>query len=307
MDYKKANRAYLYAILSTMVLTVLYAVWVNFSGGDLNIIANNILSEMVVLVPVLAVVLFHGEKLGNVIIFKRIKIKSVLLTLLYVLLVYPLITFVNSISMLFVDNTVLAVSDKILALPAWQVLISIGIFGPFVEEIVFRGVLLQSYQRTGRIVGSIILSAVLFGLIHLNFNQFAYGAVMGVMLALLVEATGSVWSSLIAHGIFNSIEVLAMFADRDAISEASQYLDVFSSGDRKWISIGIYFIAAVIITPLALCVVYKISEVEGRKAFFAAIPKTKKQGYKLITFPLILAAFIALAYMITIEFLLSLT
>ena len=307
MDYRKANRAYLYAIISTMVLTVLYAVWVNFSGGNLNIIANNILSEMVVLIPVLAVVLFHGENLGNIIIFKKIKIKSVLLTILYVLMVYPLITFVNSISMLFVDNTVLAVSDKILALPAWQVIISIGIFGPFVEEIVFRGVLLQSYQRTGRIVGSIILSAVLFGLIHLNFNQFAYGAVMGVMLALLVEATGSVWSSLIAHGIFNSIEVIAMFASRDAISEASQYLDDFATGNLKWISIGIYFIAAVIITPLALCVVYKISEVEGRKAFFAAIPKTKKQGYKLITFPLILAVFIALAYMITIEFLLSLT
>ncbi len=64
MDYKKANRAYLYAILSTMVLTVLYAVWVNFSGGDLNIIANNILSEMVVLIPVLAVVLSTGRSLG---------------------------------------------------------------------------------------------------------------------------------------------------------------------------------------------------------------------------------------------------
>ncbi len=307
MDYKKANRAYLYAIISTMALTVLYAVWVNFRGGSLNIIANNILSEMVVLIPVLAVVLFHGEKLGNVIIFKRIRIKSVLLTLLYVLLVYPLITFVNSISMLFVDNTVLEIADEILSLPAWQVLISIGIFGPFVEEVVFRGVLLQSYQRTGRIMGSIILSALLFGLIHLNFNQFAYGAVMGVMLALLVEATGSVWSSLIAHGIFNSIEVIAMFASRDAVSEASQYIDGFVSGDRKWISIGLYFIAAVIITPLALCVVYKISEVEGRKAFFAAIPKCRKQGYKLITFPLILAVFISLAYMIIIEFLLSLT
>ena len=86
MDYKKANRAYLYAIISTMALTVLYTVWVNFRGGSLDIIANNVLSEMVVLIPVLAVVLFHGERLGNVIIFKRIKFKSILLTLLYVLL-----------------------------------------------------------------------------------------------------------------------------------------------------------------------------------------------------------------------------
>ena len=306
MDYRKANRVYLYAIISTMALTILYALWVNMGAGSLNIIANNVLSELVVLVPALAVVLFHGEKLGNVIIFKKIKFSSILLILLFVILLYPLITFVNAVSMLFVDNTVLAVSDQILALPAWQVLISIGIFGPFVEEVVFRGVILQSYQRTGRIIGSIILSAVLFGLIHLNFNQFAYGAVMGIMLALLVEATGSVWSSFIAHGIFNSIEVIAMFVSRDAISEAEQYLDGFSLGDTTWIAIGIYFVMAVIVTPIAFCVLIKISEIEGRKAFFVGIPKCKKQGYKLITFALVLAVIIALVYMITIEFLLTL-
>ncbi len=306
MDYRKANRVYLYAIVSTMALTVLLAIWVNVGAGDFDIIVNNFLSEMVVLVPALAVVLYHGEKLGNVIIFKRIKIRSILLTILYVLLLYPLVTLVNYISMLFVDNTVLAISDQILSLPFWQVLISVGIFGPFVEEVVFRGVILQSYQRTGRIVGSILLSAFLFGLIHLNFNQFAYGAVMGIMFALLVEATGSVLSSFLAHAMFNSVEVALLYISSDAISDAEEYLDNMGIGNEVLITIGIYFILALIATSLAMCVIYKISEIEGRKAFFVNIPKCKKQGYKLITAPLVVAVVVALIYMIAIEVLLAL-
>ena len=137
MDYRKANRVFLYAVISTLALTVLYTLWVSMVPGDLNIILNNALSELVVLVPALAVVLFHGERLGNVIIFKKIKLKSVLLTFLYVMLLYPLVTFVNSVSMLFVDNTVLEVSDQILSLPVWQIVLSFGILGPFIEEIVF--------------------------------------------------------------------------------------------------------------------------------------------------------------------------
>ncbi len=305
MDYRKANRVFLYGVLSTLVLTLLYALWVNIFPGDLNIILNNFLSEVVVLVPALAVVLFHGEKLGNVIIFKGIKIRSVLLTFLYVMLLYPLVTFVNSVSMLFVDNTVLEASGQILSLPIWQVVISFGLFGPLVEEVVFRGVILQSYQRTGRILASIILSSFLFGIIHMNFNQFAYGAVMGVMFALLFEATGSVLTSFIAHAIFNTTEVVLMFASADAISEAQEYLDDFGVGNAQLISIGIYFVLAIIGTSLAMCVVYKMSEIEGRKAFMAGITKCKKQGYKLITLPLIVAVILAIAYMIMIEVLLS--
>ncbi len=305
MDYRKANRVFLYAVISTLALTVLYTLWVSMVPGDLNIILNNALSELVVLVPALAVVLFHGERLGNVIIFKKIKLKSVLLTFLYVMLLYPLVTFVNSVSMLFVDNTVLEVSDQILSLPVWQIVLSFGILGPFIEEIVFRGVILQSYQRTGRILASILLSSFLFGLIHMNFNQFAYGAVMGVMFALLFEATGSVLASFIAHAIFNTTEALLMFASSDAISEAQQYLDSMEFGDTTLISIGIYFVLAIIGTSLAMCVVYKMSEIEGRKEFMASILKGRKKGTRLITFPLILAIVLAIAYMILLEVLLS--
>lgn len=306
MDYKKANRAYLYMILSTLALVLILTGFVFATGVTFSIAANNILSELVILVPTIATILYHGDRLGVVIPFKRIKLASVLLTILYVVLLFPLVTFINSVSMLFVDNTIVGLSDEITGMPMWEMFLLIGLFGPLVEEIVFRGFFLQSYQRTGRIIGSMIISSILFGLMHMNFNQFAYGAAMGIMLSLLVEATGSVLSSFIAHATFNSIEVVLMYATADVLNNAEEALTELEASGQILLTIGIYFVAAVIFTAIALCVVIRISDVEKRKEFFVSIPKCRKQGYKLITVPLVLAVVIALAYMIGMEFLNSL-
>lgn len=306
MDYRRANRAYLYMILSTLALIIILTAWVFSTGSEFSILANNVLSELVILIPAIATILYCGDRLRVVIPFKRIRISSALLTVLYVVMLFPLVTFINSVSMLFVDNTVVGLSDQILGMPMWQMFLSIGIFGPFVEEVVFRGFFLQSYQRTGRIIASMILSSILFGLMHMNFNQFAYGAVMGLMLALLVEATGSVLTSFIAHATFNSIEVILMYATSDLIDSAENMLTELEETNQILLTIGIYFVAAVIFTALAFCIVVKISDIERRKEFFAGIPKCPKQGYKLITVPLIVAIVIAVTYMIGIEYLNSL-
>ena len=239
MDYRRANRAYLYMIISTLALVLILTAWTFNTGRELPILANNLLSELVVLVPAIATILYSGDRLRVVIPFKRIRISSALLTVLYVLLLFPLVTFINSVSMLFVDNTIVGLSEQILSMPMWQMFLSIGIFGPFVEEIVFRGFFLQSYQRTGRIIGSMILSSVLFGMMHMNFNQFAYGAAMGLMLSLLVEATGSVLSSFIAHATFNSIEVVLMYATSDLMEESEALISGLEGSNQILLSIGI--------------------------------------------------------------------
>ena len=73
------------------------------------------------------------------------------------------------------------------------------------------------------------------------------------------------------------------------------------------ISVGVYFVLAVIGTALALCVLVKIANLEKRQEFFASIPKCKKQGYKLLSVPLIVAIVISLTYMIGMEIIFKIT
>ncbi|RKM59893.1 CPBP family intramembrane metalloprotease [Butyrivibrio sp. CB08] len=301
MDYRKANRLFLYMILFTIAFTGLYAVWMIRTMASMPILLNNVISELLCLVPALAMVLFYGERISVIVPLKKIRIPSALMIFLYVLLLYPLVIFFNSLSMIFVENTVVEMMDEITALPWWQMFLSIGIVGPFIEEFVFRGVILSSFQRSGRIIGSIIISSLMFGMMHLNINQFAYGAAMGVMFALLVEATGSVLSSFIAHAIFNSVEVIMLYAEKDVLGQAQDYMDSIDIQNVMLVTTAIYFVLAIISTAIAICVLVKIAYMEKRHEFFLGIPKSKKQGYKLVTVALVVAVVIALIYMVGME------
>lgn len=299
MDYKKINRSYLYMIIITILYTIGLSVYLLFTGGEMSFLVSNLFSELIVLLPVLIMVLRYHDNLKVLIPLKKIKISSALLTLLYLVMLFPLISFVNTLSMLFVDNTVMEISDSIVSAPMWQMVLSIGIVGPFVEEIVFRGAFLHCYQRTGRIVGSIVLSSVLFGVMHMNFNQFAYATVIGIMFSLLVEATGSVLTSYLAHAVFNTVEVIFLYSNANALSEAAMTLE----GEEFSMALNIVmlFFAALICTAIALCVVVKISDEEQRKDFFINIPHSPKGGIHLVTVSLVISLVIAFAWMIFVE------
>ncbi len=302
MDYRRANRTYLYMILATIGLVLVISLWYLVGGPALSVLINNVLSELVVLIPAAAAVLYSGERLSTLIPLHRIKVTSALLIPLYVLALFPLVSLVNYVSMLFVENTVTSIADQLIGMPMWIMILSIGIFGPFVEEIIFRGVMLQSFQRTGRIVGSIIISSLMFGMMHMNFNQFGYGTVMGIMLALLVEATGSVLASFIAHAFFNSIEVVMMYANKDVLEDASAIAESYFEGMSDFwadaIYIGYLLVLAVIFTFVALFIVKKIAKNEQRIEFYSNIRHSRRQGFRLITIPLVIAMVISIGYMI---------
>ncbi len=73
----------------------------------------------------------------------------------------------------------------------------------FCEEFLFRGAVLGTllpYGKTTAVLGS----ALLFGLMHQNAEQFLYTSVAGVVLAWLVLESGSIWSSVLLH-LFNNL------------------------------------------------------------------------------------------------------
>ena len=129
MNSKKANRLFLSVILMHFVLIALLMVSSQFFS--LGIIESLLVSQMVIFLPALISLLFSKEKvkvrdLG----FRKIKISTVFLVALYTLLCLPLVTLVNTISMLFVDNTVVSMSGEILSVPFPVAFGMIALLGP---------------------------------------------------------------------------------------------------------------------------------------------------------------------------------
>ena len=172
MNAKKVNWIFLAMVLLNITLVVLLLVI--YPVFQLGIVANLIVSQIIILVPALIGVLAGRENLIEFAGFRKFKISSALMTVLFTFLFMPLVTLINMISMCFVDNAVAAVSGEILDTPFFVIFTLMGILGPMSEELVCRGIVYHGYKRTGTMMQALLLSSMIFALMHMNFNQAAY-------------------------------------------------------------------------------------------------------------------------------------
>jgi membrane protease YdiL (CAAX protease family) len=83
------------------------------------------------------------------------------------------------------------------------------VMAPLFEEIVFRGFLFRGFANSWGWVWGAFASSAVFGLAHLQLDVFAPLATLGFFLAWAYKKTGSLWSCIAMHVIFNAIAVLA--------------------------------------------------------------------------------------------------
>ena len=81
--------------------------------------------------------------------------------------------------------------------------ISVVILAPIFEEVLFRGIILRRLSRAYSITATVVIQAVLFGILHFNMLQFLYATVLGLFLGFIVIWTDSLYAGIIIHMIFN--------------------------------------------------------------------------------------------------------
>jgi membrane protease YdiL (CAAX protease family) len=77
----------------------------------------------------------------------------------------------------------------------------------FVEEFLFRGLVLSNLLPYGRTT-AIFASALLFGVMHQNVEQLLYATVAGLVLGYLYVKTRSIWVCVLLHFVNNFTSVL---------------------------------------------------------------------------------------------------
>lgn len=70
---------------------------------------------------------------------------------------------------------------------------------PIAEELLYRGVVYKRLRNLFGTTAAIILSALIFGLVHANLIQFMYAGILGLLLAYLFEATGKLYTPIFGH------------------------------------------------------------------------------------------------------------
>lgn len=304
MNSKKSNWLFLTIILVHLAVVVFLLLM--GSRITFGIIVNLLVSEGIIIIPALLFLLFSKSRWSEALGFHKIRISSALMIVLFTFLVMPLTTVLNAVSMLFTENAVASMEEEILGVAFPVMLFMIGIFGPFCEEFVFRGVIYRGYLKSGSKFRAILLSALLFGLMHMNVNQAIYAFAIGILLALLMEATGSLWAPALCHMIFNSAQVCLMYVSTKVLGlmPEQEIESMQMTQETLLAALGVYLVIAAVTTPIALCVLAWIAKNEKREAALKQI-WTKRGETKeyLISVPLIIAIVLCLAYM-SLEFIL---
>jgi PTH1 family peptidyl-tRNA hydrolase len=85
----------------------------------------------------------------------------------------------------------------------WADLLYACAVAPLIEEIICRGILYRNLKKVTSDGMFVLLSGVLFALIHGNLYQMVFTLPLGMLLAFLTCRTHSVWPAVVLHAGFN--------------------------------------------------------------------------------------------------------
>jgi len=295
MNIRRTNILFLVIIICYIGGSYLLSMYPNPISQD--VAASLIASQVLIILPALNYYAVGHRKNPGFLRTGKVHISTLLMTILYTALCIPLVTLLNAISMMFVENEFTGINNEILEKPFWLIFLIMAVLGPFCEEFVFRGMIFQGYRRGGNTFLAVLMSSLLFGLMHLNFNQAPYAFAIGIMLALLMEATDNFLTSFFMHLLFNANSVCLMYLGGSMAEEAAGIMNYRS---EEWIfAVSLYLVLALAATPLAFCVLAWIAKREGRVTQMKQIWSGRQIGIrKYFSLLFVVVVSVCLAFMI---------
>lgn len=83
--------------------------------------------------------------------------------------------------------------------------IVVAVLAPLLEELFFRGFIYRTFKKTWPVWLASILTAVVFALVHFQFQTFLPLFFLGLILNYAYQRTGSLWTSVAFHSLNNTI------------------------------------------------------------------------------------------------------
>lgn len=217
----------------------------------------------IMLIAALIYLRIFGDDLKTALRIHPIHIGSFFLIILLAFTIRPVAAFITLIGDLFFnDFTTTTMTQKVMANLGISIFTT-AILPGLVEETLFRGVFYSKVRKANPIKG-ILLTALFFGIAHMNFQQFCYAFFLGIVFGILVEATDSILSSITAHMVFNGSSLFLTYL----ISRSGLLNTAVSSSNAVSLSSIIASIPmAVIGLALTIILIIAIAYLNGRLGY----------------------------------------
>lgn len=182
-----------------------------------------------------------------------------------------------------------------------EMLFSTALIPAVFEELFFRGFLYAGFRKARGARFAIVLTSVLFGFFHMNVQQILYAVVLGIVLAILREVTGSIWAGCLYHFVNNGWAVVSMQIERSAPEgsllrnlplERISFLES-ASGSPSAGTVVYSAVMLIVCTALAVRILISVIDREGRSEDLKnCFKKEDDPKERVVTFPFIAACLI---------------
>ncbi|MEL7144044.1 MAG: CPBP family intramembrane glutamic endopeptidase [Cyanobacteria bacterium J06573_11] len=115
------------------------------------------------------------------------------------------------------------------------------VFAPVVEELVFRGILLQRWATKWGLRVGIVGSSVVFGMLH--FSNPVGLTLFGLVMALLYVRTQSLWVPMVCHALNNLTVVILDRSSSFGMGDQADAVTVAAVQERWWAGLILIVIA----------------------------------------------------------------
>lgn len=89
--------------------------------------------------------------------------------------------------------------------------VTLVVMAPFAEELLFRGYLYGKLRRYASVIVSMVVTSLLFAVVHGQWNVGVDVFVLSLALTGLREMTGSIWAGVVVHMLKNGLAFYLLF------------------------------------------------------------------------------------------------
>lgn len=286
---KKAGVFFLLLMIFEIPMSILVQLVQGMFREEYSTLVSILMTQGYLLFGAILYLLITKTKFREGLQVKKYRISTFFLTLVVLLTASPMASWLNVVSQLFAKNTTSgAIYDITQNVPMWLGVLIIGCLPGVVEETLYRGILYSAFRKRSILTG-VVVSALCFGLMHMNFNQVMYAIYLGVMFAFIVEATGSLVSTMILHMLFNAINTSYVYLLPMLYEWLGKYYSEYKTMDMEAVFGAVpeksqLIAMAIVMMPIAIgglvvsiLLIKVIARMNGRTITLASIRVNKEE------------------------------
>ncbi len=264
------NKAYRTNV--TVLLLIIHQLVISFfwyfivQAFHLSTLSQLFLTQIVCfMIPLLIYFAVTKESVKKTLRLNPLGFKNILLILLIMIFIQPAVSFLSALTSLFFPNNVSAVLSDINSAPLMLIVFTMAVTPAVCEECFFRGIVFSGYENVN-IVKACITAGLMFGIMHMDGQQFLYAFFMGALFCYFVYKTKSIFSSMLAHFFLNGSQVvLSRFSYEEAARQGADILSQTISTQDMIVALIITLAVTVFTIPILFLLFLLFERVNKRQ------------------------------------------